>query len=204
MPEQNISAEQADHLGEKIYTISGRGFSATCDAFVVNPLQETIWFASMIGSRRALQAISANLMALPAQRVFLNSDDPEDGYRAFLPADQNERNWTHRVQRLPNTQICHGMTYSQEAEYNGSGSRFVLISRSPLEQPGLYYRFLDHRLTIPMHPSWSQWLWETGKKLEEILPLEGHGVTANHCTVNPAYIQMRISEAIQAGELQTE
>ena len=188
----------------RIYTISGRGFSATCDAFAVEPKQETIWFASMIGSRQALTAISANLMASPAQRVFINSDDPEEGYRAFLPANQGQKNWTQRVQRLPNTRIYHGMTYSQTAEYHGMDDQFVLISPSPEEAPGLYYRFLDHRLTIPLHPGWSQWLWKTGQQEEEVIPLESHGVHASYCIVDQAAVQERISNAIRSGDLRTE
>ena len=193
-----------EQTGERIYTISGRGFSATCDAFVVNQHAETIWFASMIGSRQAIRAISANLMTLPAQRVFLNSDDPGDGYHAFTPAEATRKNWTSRIQRLPNSSIYHGMTYSQTLEYNGDENQFVLITRPHQEEADLYYRFLNRRLTIPLHPEWSQWLWQAGQDYQEIIPLEAHGVSASYCIVSQPSIKKRISEAIQAGQLRTE
>ncbi len=188
---------------EKIYTISGQGFSATCDAFAVSPKTENIWFASMIGSLRAVRAITANLCTNPPVRVFINSDDPMDHYRSFTPAEPNMRNWEHREQKLPNTQLHHSLVYSTRAKYGTAGHLFVILCQDPEEAPDRHYRFLDQRVAIPLHPSWAGWLWEEGLANESIVPLESHGIRAYLCQVYEPMTMDLISQAIQKGTLQT-
>ena len=88
------------------------------------------------------------------------------------------------------------MVYSNRAMYDMKGPTFILLCQDPQEAPDRYYRFLDQRVSIPLHPSWAGWLWEKGLEQETISPLESHGIHAYLCEVQETLTREQISQAI--------
>src|SRR5690606_18060603 len=87
--------------------------------------------------------------------------------------------------RLPVTGATHAMLVPDAALYASAQPDFLLLARSEDEAPDLHYRFLSRRIDLPLHVSWSGWLWQRGLDSGEIRPLDALGVHAWRCVPGP-------------------
>ena len=193
--------QQQETGNRKLYTISGNGYSAACDAFAVDPDTDQIWFASMLGTLASVRAIAAAIEDRTERNVFLNSEDYEGGYRSFIPAHP-VGGWVYRSARLTRINAHHAIIYPQEAEYNHDQNRFLIVARHPDEAPILHLRFLDRRTPLPLHPSWKQWIWKRSLEKSETKKLESHGIHTYLCSPNQRSLAEDVSQAIREGRLQ--
>ena len=186
-------------------TVQADGFTAVVDAYVRDEHEDTIWFLSMLGNQTALKAIAAQLFTLPPKPVYIVEEDPEDPsqdkYLACKLSQSTVGTWTHKILKLPNTKAFHSILYTKKAEYPNESTDFLLLSRSKEQAPDLHYMFLDRRLNIPLHESWSHWLWERGLANNSIVPLQSKGITAYLCKPDADTIKMELSEAISERRL---
>ena len=190
---------------ENLRTISAGGFSAVCDAYAVNPLNEGIYFISMIGPQTSVKAIWSKLLNSPPSPAFISKGVPglsaiEDFTRYVIP-QHIIGSCTTKISKLPNKNGWHAMVYTKNAEYTNPNDSFLLIARNEEEAPKLHYRFLDKRVTVPIHESWALWLWERGLENSEIIPLECLKIVAYWCEPKVSKLREDLTLAIQNGEI---
>ncbi len=109
--------------------------------------------------------------------------------------------WTTRITRMANGMGWHAMVYTRMAEYVFEKDDFLLVTRpreDPMEQ---HHRFLDRRVSLPLHHSWAAWLWERGLENGEIKPLDCLGIGAWKCVPQPLQLEEDLSHAVAAGTL---
>ena len=62
------------------------------------------------------------------------------------------------------SEYCHGITLiKMGVDQDNRVSpylEFLLISEDPLEVKGPFYGQLDQKTEVPLHPSWTDWLWK--------------------------------------------
>ena len=78
---------------------------------------------------------------------------------------------------------------------------FLLVVRSPGKAPQLHHRFLDRRIPLPLHPGWSDWLWERGLRTGEIEELKGEGIRAYRCRPDVEALRADLAASVSVGEL---
>ena len=188
-----------------LHTVSAGGFSAAADAFARDDKNEDLWFLSMLGAQTALRAISACLMKNNPDPAYLtdpgSGDEAQAGYRKCHLSQDSQGTWTTRIARLPASRGWHMMLYTRMAEYSFEKKEFLLLARNDEEAPRLHHRFLDRRLSVPLHQSWDRWLWRRGKRNGTITPLQSAGISAFLCTPDEEKLREDLSDAVAMGTL---
>ena len=190
---------------EALFTITAGGFSATCDAFARDPDSQGLWFLSMVGSQTALKAIWASLLKQPPDTAHLiqGADGMAlfGGYQRCGIPYQTIGTWTTKIAKLPVSGGWHALVYTKLAEFTSENDQFLLLARSEEEAPDIHYRFLDKRSPLPLHPSWSDWLWRRGLQKDEVTPLQAAGLIAYRCNPNSESLKEDLSGAVASGLL---
>ena len=73
----------------------------------------------------------------------------------------------------------HALLVPDAALYATERQDFLLLCRTQEEAPLLHYRFLNRRIDLPLHPAWSNWLWERALRSGEVRVLDVERVTIN-------------------------
>ena len=190
---------------EALYTINAAGFSATADAFARDPNTDGLWFLSMVGSQTALKAIWASLLKQPPDVAHLiqGADGMalSGGYQRCGIPYATIGTWTTKIAKLPVSGGWHALVYTKMAEFSAEHNQFLLLAQSEEEAPSIHHRFLDRRSPLPLHRSWSDWLWRRGLQKEEIVPLQSAGVVGYRCNPNAESLKEDLSEAVASGTL---
>ena len=193
-----------------LWTVSAGGFTATADAFATIPrdldiLDYDIWFLSMVGPQTAVKAIWAALLNSPAGAAYLTPGTEglalEEGYRRCWIPQISVGTWTTRIVKMSHGMGYHAMVYTHMAKHSFEGVDFLLLAQDEVDAPNMHHRFLDRRISLPMHHSWAEWLWERGIEKKEITPLECNGIHAWRCIPNEAKLRQDLSEAIRYGQI---
>ena len=172
----DLSADKADTLDpDDLFTISAGGFSATADAFARDPDSQGLWFLSMVGSQTALKAIWASLLKQPPDIAHIIKGAEgmalSEGYQRCSIPYATIGTWTTKIAKLPVSGGWHALVYTKTAEYAFERDDFLLLAQSEEEAPEIHRRFLDKRSPLPLHRSWTGWLWDRGMETGEIAPL---------------------------------
>ncbi len=188
-----------------LHTAAAGQFNATCDAFAMDEEQEHLYFLSLLGSQTAIKAMAAELMKQPPGTGFLQRGTPmhgiQLGYKSFKIPSHTTGTWTAKITRLPASRGYHGMVYTKTAEHGYDNNNFLLLARDQDELPDLYYRFLNKRSSLPMHPSWAPWLWGRAVRIHEAEKLTSAGVTAYWCMFNEELLKIDLTFGITHHEL---
>ena len=186
-----------------LWTASSGGLSVTADAFAITEGDQhsAIWFISMVGAQAALRAVWASLLNMPPKPVYLTPGTEGlalDGkYHHCLIPPISQGTWKVRMNKMANGVGHHAMAYTAMAEYSFDNEIFVLLARDGENEQEAHHRFLDRRVTLPMHPSWAGWLWDRGLDTEEIIPMECQGIRAWLCAPNPPKLEAEVGRAIR-------
>ena len=204
--EQNVQGK----TGPDLWTVSAGGFSVTTDAFAVEPPEtrgnaHRLWFLSMMGAQTSLKAVWASLLNMPPKPAYLTPGAEglalnENMYTCQVPT-MSIGTWTTRITRMANGMGWHAMIYSRMAEYGFEKEDFLLVTRPGENAAERHHRFLDRRVSLPLHHSWADWLWERGLENGEIEPLECLGIGAWKCVPQPLQLEQDLSHAVAAGTL---
>ena len=190
---------------QDLYTISAGGFSATADAFAREEETETLWFLSMLGSQTALKAIWASLLKQPPEAAHIIQGVEgmalSGSYLRCTVPHQTIGTWTTKIAKLPSSGGYHALVYTKWAEYASENTSFLLLAHSEEEAPALHHRFLDRRSPLPLHHSWSDWLWRKGLRNGTIVPLQSAGISAYRCTPNQEWLREDLTQAVASGRL---
>ena len=181
----------------KLYPIRATGIRAYCSDVIVDPDElETVYFLSIAGYQTTVKGIIANLL----ENYRLGIDVDGDLY--YLT--RSDLGYKVRMKKLPSG-LVHAvlfpkLTLPKNGEEN-ENSFYVFTERSTDIHPQ-FFRHLDEKSNVPMHPSWARWLWRIFKKKEWLLELatltgayQGYSFT-----FNPEELHDLVSDAIRKRE----
>jgi len=168
------------------------GFGAAVDAFAQDDRE--LWFLSLLGNQQSVRALWARLL----KREFaVLSEEAFTGGRIATLATTTGSHWRFHVTRLPATGATHAILVPEVALYAGEGTDFLLLARDPDEAPALHYRYLTRRLDVPLHRSWTDWLWERALAAGETRALDARGIHAWRCVPDPDALAAALGRALR-------
>ena len=187
----------------ELYPIIATGIKAFCSDMIIDPFFEEVYFMSVAGYQTTVKGIIANLFENYGLSVEINGNEHD------LTRIENGRYKT-QVKKLPSG-LVHAVVYpnlalpKNEEDEQNSFCIFIQNTNGTGNQNklNLFFRHLDEKISIPLHPSWSNWLWETFKEQEdwltELITLAGE-FKGYLFKFNPKQLHDLISEAIRDRE----
>lgn len=139
------------------------GISAWCSDLIIDPEDmETVYFMSLCGYQVAVKGIVANFLEEAGINVDL------DGEAHYL--SRSELSYNIKIKKLPSG-LVHAVVMPKLAfpKSEETQNRFFVITRERRDILELFFKHLDEKTEIPLHPSWSKWLWKTFKKQDDWL-----------------------------------
>lgn len=179
------------------------GFGATVDAYAWEPDADTspprmrLWLVSLPGSQQAVKALWAQLVK--AEMATLTIDDGRAHFCSL--ASQTSRGWRFFKAPLPAAGGYHGVLVPEVALFSAERPKFLLLRRSADDPATLHYRFLSRRVTLPLHPTWAEWLWARALQTGEARRLKSWGLEAYLCTPDETELTADLTAAIRHGAL---
>ena len=148
----------------KLYPVMATGIRAYCSDLIVDPEEtDTVYFMSICGYQATVKGIIANLLENYGISIELEGDEhylvrSDFGYKV-------------QIKKLPSG-LVHAILYpvlalpkNDEEEQN----RFFIFTDRKEERHQLFFRHLDDKVVIPLHPSWTKWLWNLFEEQEKWL-----------------------------------
>ena len=140
----------------RLYPIHTLGIQAYCSDLVVDPLDsETVYFMSVAGYQATVKGIIANLL----DNYGINLE--VYGIKHYLT--RGSFGYKAQVKKLPSG-LVHGVLFPKlalpKSDDDGQDTFFIVTDKRD-ELLTLFFRHLDEKTDIPLHPSWADWLWKT-------------------------------------------
>ena len=144
-----------------LYPIHAMGIQAYCSDLIVDSNDsETVYFMSVAGYQATVKGIIANLL---------------DNYGISIEGDGNSHYLTRgnfgykaQLKKLPSG-LVHAVLFPRlalpKSDDEGQNTFFILTDNRD-ELLTLFFRHLDEKTDIPLHPSWARWLWKTFESQE--------------------------------------
>jgi len=153
----------------ELYPILATGIKAFCSDMILDPYSlEEVYFMSVAGYQTTVKGIIANLL----ENYGLNIE--VEGEEYYLTRIKTGRYKT-QVKKLPSG-FVHAVVFPRLAlpknEGDEQNSFCIFVKEGCKEkqnQLNLFFRHLDEKVSIPLHPSWSSWLWRTFEEQEDWL-----------------------------------
>ena len=143
----------------ELYPITATSIRAYCSDMILDPYDlDTIYFMSICGYQATVKGVMANL--LENYGISINIE----GEEYYLT--RSGFNYRTKVKKLPSG-LVHAVLFPRMALPGNNEERqnsFYVFTRKKCEVLSLFFRHLDEETDIPLHPSWSRWLWEAFKK----------------------------------------
>jgi hypothetical protein len=183
----------------KPYPIYVTGIKAYCSDLVVEAeSRDFIYFISIAGYQTAVKGIIANLLEHCWARIFIEDQD----------YDLSRTGYEYKVQskKLPSG-LVHAVLYPKlaiPAHDEKNQNTFFIFTEQAKDIYSLFYKHLDDKTHIPLHPSWARWLWEVFEQegwITELGTLVG-AYKGYSISFDPGLLADRISEAIRKKETQ--
>ena len=203
-----MTSDKLQQAQPELYTVDAVGYNAVADAFARDEENEQLYFLSMVGTQTSVKAIAAALLKLNPEPAYLSRQDNFNhaigGYQRCLIPPHTVGTWTIKSKRLPRTKTTHMMIYTRVAEADYERDDFLLNARHEEELPTLYHAFLDRRSELPLHPSWTDWLWTRAVRQEEAVKLQSLGLTSYYCNTNTKHLRNDVGLAVATGGVNLE
>ena len=179
-----------------LYPITAAGIRAFCSDIILDPCDlDTVYFMSICGYQATVKGVVANLLENNGIRINIEGEAYSLTRSGF--------GYKTRIKKLPSG-LVHAVLFPGAALAKKEGERengFYIFTREMREIPSLFFRHLDAGTDIPLHPSWSNWLWERFEAqdgwLVELKTLAGD-FKGYSFAFNPGELQELISEAIKS------
>ncbi len=144
--------------------INSGGIKAYCSELIVNEDQE-IYFLSVAGYQTAVKGIIANVLEYGSVSIMIDGE-------YFYPS-RSTLNYNVHYQKLP-SELFQGITLLKIALPDNKDPKdsFLVISEDSSSVKDLFFRHLENKTEIPLHPVWSRWLWKTFLKMGWLTPLD--------------------------------
>ncbi len=137
--------------------IHSAGISAYCSQLIINEESE-VYFLSVAGYQSAVKGIIANFLQSGSITVKVDGE--------YIYPVRSSLTYTVRYLKLPSG-LYQCVTFPKIAlpeDNKDSKDIFLVIAQTDLLAQDLFFKHLDNRTDIPLHPLWSHWLWETFSK----------------------------------------
>jgi hypothetical protein len=132
------------------------GIQAYCSDLIVDPNDlETVYFMSVAGYQATVKGIVANLLEHYGISIEI------DGNNHYLT--RASLGYKAQMKKLPSG-LAHAVLLPKLALAKSDEERqdtFFVMTDSRDELLTLFFRHLNEKTEIPLHPSWGRWLWET-------------------------------------------
>lgn len=131
--------------------INSGGISAYCSDLIVNEDRD-VYFLSVAGYQTAVKGIIANVLEYGSVVVEIG-----EGYEYLSRSSQS---YSVYYQRLPSG-LYQGVVLPKIALPGNNEPRdmFLILSQHTSVAQELFFKHLEEKTEIPLHPSWSGWLW---------------------------------------------
>jgi hypothetical protein len=178
-----------------LYRISAGGIHAFCSHLIIDPDEESeVYFLSVCGYQPTVKGILANLLNRYEIEIQVL------GKKYYLT--RCNFSYTMEVKKLPSG-YAHGVVFPTLAlpkKTEGENNDFFIFTKKNYTPFGLFYRHLDEKTELPLHPSWDSWLWELFKRekdwLIELRTLIG-SLRGYECSFDQDRLKELIAEAIR-------
>jgi len=181
-----------------LYNIFVGGVLALCsDLIVGGERKEEVQFLSVAGHQTAVKGVLANVLEGHALTVQIQ------GNSHYLT--RAKTSYHMRVCSLASG-LAHGVLFPQsalpmqaQAEEDQPRGSFFLLSHEPKATQSIFFRQLNARLSLPLHPSWGPWLWrlfEDAGWLEQLTSLAGV-FDGYLVTLQADMLRIEINQALQ-------
>jgi len=184
----------------KVFPIYAMGVKAYCSDIIIDSNElETVYFLSVCGYQATVKGIIANLLENHGISIHV------DGISYYLT--RSDLNYKVMIKKMP-TGLAHAVVYPKLAlpknDKDKQNSFYIFTDKNKKnELLSLFYRHLDEKIDIPLHPSWSSRLWQLFKEQEEWL-IELKTLVGTYCgysfEFNIKQLQEFISGAIKNRE----
>jgi len=150
----------------KLYPIHATGIRAYCSDIILDPDElDTVYFMSICGYQATVKGIIANL--LESYGVILKLEI--EGAEYYL--DRSSLGYKVQTKKLPSG-LVHAVLFPKLALPKNDEERqnsFYIFNRDKQDILSLFYRHLDEKTDIPLHPSWAEWLFRLFEEQEDWL-----------------------------------
>ena len=144
--------------------IHSGGIRAYCSDLIVDE-EGDIYFLSVAGYETAVKGILANVLEYNSVSLKIDGE--------YLYPVRSTENYSLHYQRL-SSGLFQGVILPKIAfpANDESKDRFLVLGENRSSAEDLFYRHLDEKTDIPLHPVWSGWLWRTFSNREWLIQLE--------------------------------
>ena len=145
-----------------LYPIHTMGIKAWCSDLIIDPQDmETVYFMSICGYQVTVKGIVANLLENCGISIEI------DGVEHYLT--RSDMGYKVQMKKLPSG-LVHAVVLPKLALSKNDEekqNRFFVITKEEQDVLTLFFRHLDEKTEIPLHPTWASWLWKTFKKQDD-------------------------------------
>ena len=184
--------------------VAAGGVSAYADVYALaghdtyGDSQLELWLLSLLGPQQSVKSLWAQAL----KGVLLTfSWDQARLVRLARLAYLGKDGWQRGLLALPSAAAHQVVLVPRLARFHTEGAEFLLLAHRPEEAPGLFWRRLNRATDLPLHPAWTDWLWQRALRLQEATPLASRGLLTYRCQLNLPRLTADVSEALRAGEL---
>jgi len=151
-----------DRMGLPV--IRSGGIEANCSDLVVDE-NTCAYLLSVAGYQTAVKGIIANVLEYQTVTVALNS--------SYQYVNRAAESYSVHYQKLPSA-LFQGTILPKIAlpNYEESNDAFLILAESETSARALFFNHLEGKTEIPLHRTWSDWLWRTFTKESWLTPLE--------------------------------
>jgi hypothetical protein len=177
----------------KLYPVMATGIRAYCSDLIVDP-ENTVYFMSICGYQVTVKGIIANLLENYGISIEIKRDE--------IYLVRSSSGYKVQMKKLPSG-LVHAIVYpilalpkNDEEEQN----RFFVFTNRNGKKHDPFFRHLDEKVEIPLHSSWTKWLWSLFEDQDEWL-IELKTLAGNYrgysFRFHPKQLQDLISGAIR-------
>jgi hypothetical protein len=129
------------------------GISAYCSDLIINEKGE-IYFLSVAGYQTAVKGIIANVLENGSVTIMIDDE--------YVYPSRSTLNYTVHYQRLPSG-LYQGVVLLKIALPDNKEPKniFLVLSEDSSLVKDLFFKHLENKTEVPLHPVWSHWLWDT-------------------------------------------
>lgn len=140
----------------KLYPIHAMGIQAYCSDLIVDPGDwHIVYFMSLAGYQATVKGIMANLLEYYGISIEIEGSE--------YSLTRENHGYKMIVKKLPSG-LVHALLFPKLALPHNDEERqdtFFVVTDNEKELLSLFFRHLDEKTEIPLHPSWDRWLWKT-------------------------------------------
>ncbi len=151
----------------RLYSVAATGLTAYCSDIITDTEEDEAYFMSVTGYQATVKGIIANF--LEYYGISLSMNWQEHYY------SRSSESYKVLLKKLPSG-LVHSIVLPRLALSNQEEShenKFYIFTREGKQQTlSVFFKHLDQKTDIPLHPSWTGWLWKAFIEQEWLIELK--------------------------------